>query len=399
MWCVKCGWFSRVYALVLFLLFILPLALGGGERRDGESREGLRWGYVSFLEGQASHEHPGLPAQRATIRQPVISGDKIATLSGGRCEITFQNGSLLRLNENSQLEVRLTGVRGKDWWGSDMLVKIPRGEVYLMVRLDPGDTLMLETDNARVTPTDDSIGWLNADFPGETQLFVIFGKMTIRVLGLKGEGEPSAVHGDSGRRIDKSGRISMDYGRNREFLWWNESLNKDAEKPHHGLQVLPEYEKRRPGGVREFIRSHSTVYGQWLKHEWFGYIWRPDDPAFHDMDSPFGAGERQELSGRVFLVPMEAWGWTPAHAGIWVRLQKTGWHWIPGEHISVVPAMLDDFMIEVYETWSLYLQRRANDIKAGAAPRQVRDIIRRLNAAPPAAIEKEVRFSAAFLKK
>jgi len=62
-------------------------------------------GKVTNLEGRADLTMPGKPARALSIGDAVSVGDIIRTKSGSKLEVTWIDGGIIRLSENSRLKV------------------------------------------------------------------------------------------------------------------------------------------------------------------------------------------------------------------------------------------------------------------------------------------------------
>jgi hypothetical protein len=49
---------------------------------------------------------------------------------------------------------------------------------------------------------------------------------------------------------------------------------------------------------------------------------------------PYQSGRWVPISGRLFWVPEEPWGWVPYHLGLWHWDKKHGWVWLPGSNFA-----------------------------------------------------------------
>ena len=62
-------------------------------------------GKVTNLDGRADITAPGKPAKALAIGDTVNVGDILRTKSAAKCEVTWIDGSIARLAENSRLQV------------------------------------------------------------------------------------------------------------------------------------------------------------------------------------------------------------------------------------------------------------------------------------------------------
>ncbi len=161
-------------------------------------------------------------------------------------------------------------------------------------------------------------------------------------------------------------------------------MNADFKSTHEG-NVLPKPLQKLPPAVFEFAQKFGNLYGEWLWHDLYGYVWRPyiNDlryswgspvaPASGDMAfwtfsagwgnwqrylaawgnwQPYFYGDWSEYNGQLYWVPGEPWGWVPYHLGLWMWDKKSGWVWMPGSLFA--PAWVDWAFWSDHYIWRPY---------------------------------------------
>jgi hypothetical protein len=125
--------------------------------------------------------------------------------------------------------------------------------------------------------------------------------------------------------------------RDIDFMAWNEYVDNHFRELHSGISKLPPKLKFGNAALTYWAEKWSSLFGEWIYDELFGYVWRPADDRFAHAERPFFHADFIRVNGQLFLVPQQQWGWVPAHMGTWVWL-KRGWTWIPGDwfHNGVV---------------------------------------------------------------
>ncbi len=88
-------YFSIVTFIFMGILFPTP------------STAAQEFGHISLVEEEAFILQEGreIPL-KAIVNLPLIAGDTIATSSAGRCEIQFDNGTIIRLDKNTTMGIR-----------------------------------------------------------------------------------------------------------------------------------------------------------------------------------------------------------------------------------------------------------------------------------------------------
>jgi hypothetical protein len=83
----------------------------------------------------------------------------------------------------------------------------------------------------------------------------------------------------------------------------------------------------------------------------YGDAWRPYDKDYYPGADwqPYRYGRWRDISGDLFWVPDEAWGWVPYHLGFWVWDPELGWIWVPGRYFA--PAWVSWFHYQGLVAW------------------------------------------------
>lgn len=153
-----------------------------------------------------------------------------------------------------------------------------------------------------------------------------------------------------------------------EFRAWNEHVDRNFMKLHQGVSAVPpKLLKFGNQALRHWAEKWSSLFGEWVYDDLFGYVWRPADEQFAFTRRPFLDATYTRINGRLFLVPQQQWGWVPAHMGTWVWMAR-GWTWIPGDwfHNGVV----DDIRgLYTFPTFNYYWDVYRSDGGLGWVPR------------------------------
>jgi FecR protein len=137
---------TALRALFVFAIAAVVVSSQGGARAQGEENAQPAAGVmtVSSLEGNATAAQAGQSAQPLAAGAVLHEGDVVETAPGGRVEISFANGTLLRIGESSRVELREAPVSGGAFRARLLL-----GNLWAKVhKLIAGEHFEVETENA-----------------------------------------------------------------------------------------------------------------------------------------------------------------------------------------------------------------------------------------------------------
>ncbi len=249
----------------------------------------------------------------ASVNLPLRQGAQIWVTEGGRAELQFDDGSLIRLGTGAVVTIQTLY---SDSDGEFTELKMTDGLATLNLRHDRG-VYQVDTPLASVKAT---------------------GPASIR-LGV-GDGLELAV---------KSGKAAIEGAQGKETLQSGDFLDlRDSNSPYT-VRSLPradswdrwnqerdDYLRRAENApAHEHLPANIAIvapdldeYGSWRDDSRYGWVWCPrvtasDWRPYHDgrwtWVNPFG----------WTWVSDEFWGWAPYHYGTWVY-QSYGWAWCPG---------------------------------------------------------------------
>jgi hypothetical protein len=342
---------SRLFILsVAVLAFILPAVAAESESI---------YGHVSFVEDQATIIRLDGAADKAVLNLPLVPGDTVVTGSNGRCELQFDNGTVIRLDKNTSL--RITTVQAPTLSSSSKVTTLHllQGQLYTLPQTYNREMFQIITPNAAVKLESRTAATIRFNADLSTSLFSDAGKFAVlygadskslNKLKVK-SGQAYIIHADNTM-------APISERRNLEFVAWNEYVDRHFKDLHFGLSKVPPKLKFGNSALQYWAEKWSSRFGEWVYDELFGYVWKPAAEQFANSARPFFYAEYVRINGQLFLVPQESWGWVPAHMGTWVW-QSRGWTWIPGDwfHSGVV----DFFGIRTFPTWDYYFLMACGD--------------------------------------
>jgi hypothetical protein len=269
--------------------------------------------YLRFLEGnvQVKTEDAAewLPA---SINMPLIDGDQIWVPDNARVELMLRDGTVLRLDRNSYLEI-LTSEEVR------VQFYLATGRVYGNTNLNRDDTVVFETPTITFCACGQSVFGINVS-ENEDSVASVF------------QGE---IYADRG-----AGQIKINAGNKAIFY-------KNTEYPQlTRIAPMDQWEQWNKGKDQEFGLSslgRATAYlpdelgayssdlernGKWVYEQEYGYVWTPTVILAKDW-SPYRIGRWVWMRGDYVWISYEPWGWAPCHYGRWAFINHRGWCWVP----------------------------------------------------------------------
>jgi hypothetical protein len=269
---------------------------------------------LSYLEGHVSYQHSSdVDWSAASINFPLEPGDRIYTGQDGRAEMQFDDGSVCRLAENTDLEILSL---------KDDLIQV-RILIGLATLASAGDVdFEINTPAAAFTVLRKGVYRFDVIENGDSDAIVR-------------KGELEAANNAFSRRVESGELLHVraagdgnptvsQYNRRDQWDEWNDRRNADL-RANASRSYLP---NNVYIGTSELDR-----YGRWVEADTYGTVWVP-----YSVDSywsPYSVGRWCYRSRYGWTwVSYENWGWLPYHYGRWVRSTGYGWCWIPGPAYS-----------------------------------------------------------------
>jgi hypothetical protein len=136
---------KRISMLFIFLVAVLALTLSV-KAAEIESN----YGHISFVENQATIIRTDLEEHKAVVNLPLVPGDTIVTSTDGRCELQFDNGTVIRLDKNTRLS--LTTVQAPTLTSQWKLTTLHllQGQLYTLPQTYGDEVFQIITPNAAV---------------------------------------------------------------------------------------------------------------------------------------------------------------------------------------------------------------------------------------------------------
>jgi hypothetical protein len=321
----------------LLLTFLtLPVWLAVALAQDPSSvpanliteEDGSRFGRLRYLDGQVTLAgRAGVQGPEVLdVNVPVLAGDQLST-GEGRAEIQLPDGSLLRLDQATEMEIMAIADLSNQWENRTVL-RLASGSTYLLVEKveTEDDVFRVDTPSASIFVLTRGIFRVDVSPDGYTTAL----SSHSGVAEMVSDGASVLVR--SGERTDVTGERAptqprpFNYFRQDEFDRWNRDRQGAYVKAY---EHLPAQE------VPEEVRPHLTelaYYGDWIEDPEYGWVWQPYNV---DADwSPYLVGRWYGAPAGWTWVSYEPWGWAPYHYGRWHVSVSLGWFWIPGRVYS-----------------------------------------------------------------
>jgi len=255
--------------------------------------------------------HPTEQWRAVQRNTPLLESSWVRTGPGSHAEIELDEGSVLRLVENSLFELsdytRLsTGQRITH-------LSLDRGVAYFTGESRTRDALVISMPSAQTSIRRASHVRFEA------------GADASRVAVLEGEARFSSTLIEL--TLAEGKMLKLDLNRSDKFYLLPEIAALDSDTWSRARQSLITASRGRLPGLHYGVHD-LDANGEWIETEEFGMAWKPRvEPGW----APFREGKWQWYEGLGFTwIAAESWGWAPYHYGRWMLQPKQGWIWAPG---------------------------------------------------------------------
>ncbi len=294
----------------IFYIVMAVLLAGSFAWSNPQDDSYTRIARLSYLEGRVSYQHSSdVDWSAASINLPLEPGDRIYSGPDGRAEVEFDDGSVFRLAENTDVEI--------------LSLKQELIQLRILVGLSTltvsGDAdFEVDTPAAAFNPVTEGVYRFDVVENGDTDAIVRKGELEAANNNFSRRLTPGDLLHISPRDAGNP-EVSL-YDRRDAWDEWNDRRNADL-RAYGNVRYLPDNVYM---GASELDR-----YGRWVNVESYGTAWVPYgvDPYW----SPYSVGRwcYRPFYGWTW-VSYEPWGWLPYHYGSWYHSSIYGWSWIPG---------------------------------------------------------------------
>ncbi|MCP4148709.1 MAG: hypothetical protein GY757_13260 [bacterium] len=326
----KKGEIMKHYLILLLLVtgfIFLPAGLNAQE---------TAYAHISYVEADSKVIRADNTTENVVVNLPVVPGDKIITGEKSRCELQFDNGTVMRLGNNTQLQVTTILADSLTTHWKITTLHLQKGKIYTLNKSYNREKFQVITPNAAVKLKKNAIAVITVTPEGETDVFSKKGKFRV-LLGKDSKAlKTRTVTSGKGYTVTKNHTFTANAKKDIKFLSWNTYVDKNFDKLHKGISKVPKAIYRYNKAIVYFAEKFSSLYGEWVYDDLFGYVWKPAHENFARSHRPFFHADFVTINKQLYVVPQEKWAWAPAHLGTWVWM-KSGWTWIPGNAFTPGP--------------------------------------------------------------
>ncbi|MCP4213502.1 MAG: FecR domain-containing protein [bacterium] len=402
------------YIVILFTLLVCSFLVSGSPTASD-----TMYGHISYVESNPKIIRADKTQQDAVVNMPLAAGDSIVTNGNSRCEFQFDNGTVLRMDKNSRMKITTVLAESLTSKWKITTLELFKGKVYTLNQAYNNERFQIITPNAAVHLKRNSVSTIDLHSNGDTHMFADQGKFKVMFGSDAKNMKKETVKKSQGFLVTASHKFVADSKRDIDFLAWNQYIDKNFKELHHGISKLPKELFRFNKGIVNWVKKWSTVYGEWIYDDIFGYVWKPGDEQFLYSQRPFFHASFVKINNQTFVVPTQSWAWIPSQMGTWVWMKK-GWTWVPGQrdtHIFPYSAeyqypmgshTLYYWMYRIYGNWDLYhcyrqhgysawqsayyrcYNRQPRKISLKEAPKNIRTILKRIAKVSPQKLKQRI---------
>jgi hypothetical protein len=292
----------------------LALAAAGFTVMPAAAEDGYRHGRIRYVEpGVTLQRATEVAAEEAVPNLPFLPGDRVWTDAGGRAELQFPDGTLVRLDRRSKLDY----AGHEEGQEERIVLRLWSGSLVLRPRTHDFARFEVETPG----------GIVQASERGVYRVDVEAGAARVSVY----QGEATLDDGRSRVRVSEGQQTFARWG---ETAQDPEPFDRDEGDDFAAWDGEREAREARSADSRRYLPDELIPYasdfdqnGRWYHETSVGYVWQPYVNAGWQ---PYWNGYWAWTPYGWTWVPHESWGWAPFHYGRWDFTASLGWYWIPG---------------------------------------------------------------------
>ncbi|MDH3390993.1 MAG: FecR domain-containing protein, partial [Desulfobulbaceae bacterium] len=304
-----------------YILFLLVLfsAIWIGSAVDAA----ITVGRISTVEGQIYRYMDVDDSWVATSQQsPAGTQDVLLTGGDSKAEIAFPNDQLVRLDENTEIEILELD--------DDIVEFILHSGLARFYNRSSAGKLLIETARGTATVESGSAIDVLADKKSVT-VSAVYGEAIFRSYQ-DGAETVEVISGSTSLEFQEKSIIAGIGPIDRKWDRW--CADREGVLAQNRM-VRSEY---LPESMQEYAYAMEPN-GRWQRIYYSGYYywaWKP-----HSVDvgwSPYTTGYWDDWHGSPVWIDNNPWGWATHHHGQWLNMYGA-WLWTPYVHISNVPGV------------------------------------------------------------
>jgi hypothetical protein len=293
----------KIYKLIFIALILFLLPVYAYSSNPGSLRISLIQGDVQVKTEDTSEWVP------ASINMPLRDGDRLWVPESGRSELQLRDGTYMRLDENSSLEILTIGDDSFQFY-------LTTGHAYVNFRGLRDSLLQMDTPVSSIRAYDRSKFKIDVSPDGFTDISVFNG--TVYAESRNGKTRVSA-----GKTLSVGENFFADLsplGSSDEWERWNMGRDRQLDEGRYSNRYLPD--------ELDVYSYDFDKNGRWAYTRDYGYVWTPTVSVSVGW-SPYRIGRWVWIGGDYVWVSYEPWGWVPYHYGRWSHIASIGWVWVP----------------------------------------------------------------------
>jgi hypothetical protein len=293
----------KIYKLIFIALILFLLPVYAYSSNPGSLRISLIQGDVQVKTEDTSEWVP------ASINMPLRDGDRLWVPESGRSELQLRDGTYMRLDENSSLEILTIGDDSFQFY-------LTTGHAYANFRGQRDSLLQMDTPVSSIRAYDRSKFKIDVSPDGFTDISVFNG--TVYAESRNGKTRVSA-----GKTLSVGENFFADLsplGSSDEWERWNMGRDRQLDEGRYSNRYLPD--------ELDVYSYDFDKNGRWAYTRDYGYVWTPTVSVSVGW-SPYRIGRWVWIGGDYVWVSYEPWGWVPYHYGRWSHIASIGWVWVP----------------------------------------------------------------------
>jgi hypothetical protein len=264
---------------------------------------------------------------------PLVDGDRIWIPEGGRTELQLRDGTFLRLDENSALEILTVEKDSFQFY-------LTEGRSYANFRGLRGSLLQVDTPDSSIRVYDRSNFRIETRQDGYTDISVYRGV----VYAENRDGETSVDEGNTLSLGERTYAELSPLGAPDEWERWNRDRDRRLAERRPPSRYLPDE-----------LQAYSSDFeenGRWVRVREYGYVWTPTVVVSAGW-APYRIGRWVWIGGDYVWISYEPWGWAPYHYGRWAFISTIGWCWVPPARGAVYwgPGFVGWVRTPTYVSW------------------------------------------------
>ena len=271
----------------------------------------IRLARFSYVKGNVTwRPSEGAAWSPASVNLPIRQGAQVWVTDGGRAEVQFDDGSLLRLGGGA---VTTLQTLFSDADGEFTEIQMNEGLSTLELR---GPKSIYQVDTPIVSVKSEGPSRVRVGVDSDVEVAVQGGSAAV-------EGSGHKVVLESGNYLDLADADAPFDSRalpdSDSWDRWNDSRDRQLTDADSG--------DRLPANIA-LVAGDLGDYGAWHDDPQYGHVWCPTVSEAGWRPYQHGSWTWVEPFGWTW-VSNEAWGWAPYHYGTWVD-EPYGWVWVPG---------------------------------------------------------------------